>query len=118
MANDIPTRITLDLAPLRDFRIFAVGHMRKLVMSLHELNQLAATLPDDHPIHDIAHQVREVVRCSLFADEGVYQIAKRQPYAEPAKPKPRKRPAHLKLVANRPKPELTSRYSSFPGDNS
>lgn len=95
-----PSRITLDLAPLHDYRIFAVGHMRKLVFSLCELNELAKTLPTDHPIHAIANQVREVVRCSLFADEVVYQIAKTQPYAEPTKPKPRKRPAHLKLVAS------------------
>lgn len=71
-----PNRTSLNLSALRDYRIFAAGHMRKLTLSLVELNKLAETLPTDHTIHIIAHQVREVVRCSRFADEVVYRVIK------------------------------------------
>lgn len=57
-----PASITLDPQPLRDWRVIPVHHMRRLTLALGELNRLCPDLPDAHPLHAIAGEIRLVVR--------------------------------------------------------
>lgn len=70
-----PASITLDPQPLRDWRVIPVHHMRRLTLALGELNRLCPDLPDAHPLHAIAGEIRLVVRDAWWADKVIQQNA-------------------------------------------